>query len=237
MSKLYGLTRHDSVVATAHEYVLFMSTRTAVIVATLLTILVSGHLSGQDRPGAADELVQQLGQFRAAFPAGARSDGRPDPVEVRRNSIYHDLLALGEQARPALVRGLASSDVQVRRNVVLFLVAAGGRWWNVSQPRLNLEPFLSPLISAIQDEDARVRQLAPQAIGEIGPNAVSALPALIMLLADADEGSRGAACIALSGIGPAAKDALPALRAALSDPTTAVRRFAQRAIERIDVPH
>jgi HEAT repeat protein len=213
-----------------------MSTRTAVIVATLLTSLVSGHLSGQDRPGAADELVQQLGQFRAAFPAGARSDGSPDPVEMRRNSIYHDLLALGERARPALVRGLASSDVQVRRNIALFLVAAGGRSWNVSQPPSNLEPYLGALVSALRDEDARVRALAALAIGEIGREAVSAVPALITLLSDSEEGARGNACIALSGIGPAARDALPALRAALSDPSTSVRRFAQRAIERIDVP-
>jgi HEAT repeat protein len=127
--------------------------------------------------------------------------------------------------------------VQVRRNVALFLDAAGGRWWNVSQPRLNLQPFLDPLSSAIRDEDARVRQLAAQAIGEIGPNAVSAVPALITLLADADEGSRNSACIALSGIGPAAKDALPALRAALADSAQSVRRFAQRAIDRIEVRH
>jgi HEAT repeat protein len=209
-----------------------------VIVVRLLTILVSPHLSGQDRPTTADDLVQQLGQFSAAFPAGVRSDGRPDPVEERRRSVYRELLALGEQAQPALVRGLADPDVQVKRNVALFLDAAGGgAWWNwnMSQPRLDLQPFLGVLISAIRDEDARVRQLAAQAIGEIGPNAVSAVPALVTLLADADEGSRGSAGIALSGIGQAARHALPALRAALSDPSASVRRSAQRAIERIDV--
>jgi HEAT repeat protein len=41
------------------------------------------------------------------------------------------------------------------------------------------------------------------AIGEIGPEAVSAVPVLIALLADSDEGSRDNAYIALSGIGPA----------------------------------
>jgi len=210
------------------------STRTLAPVVALLTVLTSIHLSGQVRPPA-DELVQQLGQFRPAFPAGGRSDGRPDPVEERRASIYQELVALGEQAGPALVRGLASPDVQVRRNVALFMDAAGGRWWNVSQPRLTLQPFLDPLTSALRDDDARVRQLAAQAVGEIGPNAVSAVPALITLLADADEGSRNSACIALSGIGPAAKDALPALRTALAGSAQSVRRFAQGAIERIDV--
>jgi HEAT repeat protein len=211
--------------------------RTPVLVVTLVTMLTSVHPSGQDRPRSADELVQQLREFQAAFPAFVRSDGRPDPVEVRRTSVYLELLALGEQAGPALVQGLASPDVQVRRNVALFLDAAGSRFWNVSQPRLNLEPFLGPLVSAIRDEDARVRQLAAQAIGYIGPDAVSAVPALITLLADADEGSRNTACIALSGIGPAAKDALPALRAALGDSAPSVKRFAQRAIDRIEVRH
>jgi HEAT repeat protein len=214
---------------------LLMSTRTPWLVVTLLTILSSVHLSGQDSPGASDELVRRLGQFTAGFPAGARSDGRPDPVEERRRSVYGELLALGEQAQPALVRGLADPDVQVRRNVALFLDAAGGAWSNVPQPPLNLEPFLNGLVSALQDEDARVRQLAAQAIGEIGPKAVSAVPTLIALLADSDEGSRDNACLALGGIGPVAKDALPALRAALLDPSASVRRFAQRAIERIDI--
>ena len=54
-----------------------------------------------------------------------------------------------------------------------------------------------------------------------------------MLLGSVDEGSRNGACIALYGIGPAAKDALPALEDALSDSSTDVRRFAQRAIEKI----
>jgi HEAT repeat protein len=57
-----------------------------------------------------------------------------------------------------------------------------------------------------------------------------------VLLANPDEGSRNSACIALHGIGPAARDALPALRKALADPSVDVRRFARRAIERIQAP-
>jgi len=83
------------------------------------------------------------------------------------------------------------------------------------------------------DEDTSVRAWSAQAIGEIGLDAAPAVPALIVLLADPDEGSRNSACIALYGIGPAARDALPALRKALEDPSVDVRRFAQRAVERI----
>jgi HEAT repeat protein len=98
-----------------------------------------------------------------------------------------------------------------------------------------VQPCLPELITALHDSDARVRGLAAQAIGEIGPMAVSAVPGLVLLLADPDEGSRDSACIGLAGIGPAARDALPALRRALSDASPNVRRFAQRAIDRIDV--
>lgn len=79
-----------------------------------------------------------------------------------------------------------------------------------------------------------MRAWAAQAIGEIGPDAAQAVPALIVMLTDGDEGARNGACIALTGIGPAAKEALPALRTALSDPSADVRGFAKRAIATIE---
>ena len=54
-------------------------------------------------------------------------------------------------------------------------------------------------------------------------------------MTDSEEGVRNSSCVGLAGIGPPAKEALPALRKALSDPSDDVRRFAQRAIEKIDV--
>jgi HEAT repeat protein len=56
----------------------------------------------------------------------------------------------------------------------------------------------------------------------------------IGLLESADERARNSACIALGKIGPLAKAALPALRAALFDASPDVRRFAARAIQRIE---
>jgi HEAT repeat protein len=84
------------------------------------------------------------------------------------------------------------------------------------------------------DSDAGVRAWSAQAIGDIGPGAAEAVPALIALLRNQDVGSRNSAAIALRGIGPAAKSALPALREALSDPNQDVRRFAALAIEKIE---
>jgi HEAT repeat protein len=75
--------------------------------------------------------------------------------------------------------------------------------------------------------------LASQALGFVGADAVIAVPDLIRLLEDPSEGLRNSACIGLAGIGPPARDALPALRRALSDRSNNVRRFAQRAIDKI----
>jgi HEAT repeat protein len=183
----------------------------------------------QEQPTPADDLVRQLGAFPAALPAMARSDGSIDPTEQRRRALYDRLVALRQAALPALTRGLASPDVQVRRNVVLFLNVA-------ANPLSIVQPCLPELITARHDSDARVRGLAAQAIGQIGPMAASAVPGLVLLLADPDEGSRNSACLGLAGIGPAAREALPALHRALSDASPDVRRFAERAIDRIDVP-
>jgi HEAT repeat protein len=188
------------------------------------------------RPARASDLVQQLGQFRASLPATGRSDGRPDPTEVRRSQLYDELRELGDELAPAVVRGLADPNVQVRRNVALFLNATGDTWndRNSTEPRLDLRPYLRALTAALSDADSRVRGLSARAIGTIGPGASTAVPALIALLAMPDDGNRGSAWIGLAGIGPSARAALPALRQALSDPSANVRFFATRAISRIE---
>lgn len=177
-----------------------------------------------------DQLIRELG----TFPASLQGGFRPDSVEERRRRVYDQLRELDQEAIPALSRGLAKPDVKVRRGVALFLAAAGSTWYNQGRTRLDIRPCLQPLIAALQDSDGRVRELAAQAIENIGSDAAAAVPALIKLLEDSNEGSRNCACIGLHGIGPAAKDALPSLRKALSDPSPDVRRFAAWAIEKIE---
>jgi hypothetical protein len=185
-------------------------------------------------PQSADELVQALRQFPAAIPGIAPSNGVLPPNERLRREIYDRLWSLGSVAVPALCRGLGDPDVQVRRNVALFLGVAGGNWYDRGRPRLPIEGCVPALVEALADSDSRVKELAAQAVGATGDAGVPAVPVLISLLASPNEGERNTACIGLAGIGPAAKAALPALKKALSDSSAAVQRFAQRAIESID---
>jgi HEAT repeat protein len=207
-----------------------------VVVAFGFVLLVSEFAHSQStQPGlSAELLVAELRQFRASLPGGAPSNGAPDPIEQTRRSVYDQLWSLGPAALPALTGGLADPDVQIRRNVALFLNVAAGGWYERPRPRLDIRGCLTALIAALADSDARVRELAAQAVGAIGSEASPAVPALIALLGSAEEGSRNSACIALTGIGPSARAALPALRKALSDPSRDVKRFAQRAIDTIE---
>jgi HEAT repeat protein len=181
----------------------------------------------------AASIVQQLRDFPPGLRATARSDGTIDPLEQRRKELYERLRRLGDDALPALARGLSDPDVRIRRNVALALAVLAGTWYRPSEPRLNIRPCLPALIAALKDSDPSVRARAAHAIGEIGIDAALAIPELLILLRNADEGSRIGACIALRGIGPAAKQAMPALRQALDDPSKDVRRFAQQAIDSI----
>jgi hypothetical protein len=186
------------------------------------------------RPQDASELVQQLGQFAAAIDPRIQSDpGDRTPIEQRREQLYKRLRALGVAAVPSLQRGLSDADVQVRRNVALYLVMEAGNYAEHAPEPLDLAPFLAQLVSALRDADDRVKELSAQALAHIGPPAAIAVPDLLRMLGDGQEGLRNSACIALAGIGPAARDALPALRRALTDPSPDVRKFAQRAIDKI----
>lgn len=199
----------------------------------LVGALLSATTAMQGRPQvpqSAEELVQALGQFPAAIPG----TGASSPVEQHRLEVYHRLWSLGPTAPTALCNGLGDPDVQVRRNVALFLGAAGNDWYDRGRPRLVITPCAPALVGALEDVDGRVRELAAQAVPATGAAAASAVPTLIRLLGSASEGDRNTACIALAGIGPAARESLPTLKKTLSDPSASVRGFAKRAIDRIE---
>lgn len=214
---------------TRAEYVMAI-----MALAFVLWVPMFGSSQSTESGLSAEQLMAELRQFRASLPGVAPSHGVPDPTEQHRQSVYDQLWTLGPAALPALNNGLASPDVQTRRNVALFLNVAAGGWYDRARPRLDIRGCLTALIVALADADGRVRELAAQAVGAIGPEASPAVPALIALLGSSEEGSRNSACIGLTGIGPGARAALPALRKALSDPSPDVTRFARRAIDTIE---
>jgi hypothetical protein len=71
-------------------------------------------------PADASELVHQLGGFPAGIDPEFKAALARVPAEQQREALYVRLRALGASALPALMRGLADSDVQVRRNVALY---------------------------------------------------------------------------------------------------------------------
>jgi hypothetical protein len=212
-------------------------TTTLIAATSLIAALLGSRTTMQATPQvarSAEELVQALGRFPPELPGGAPSNGALPTLERHRLEIYDRLWSLGPAAQPALCRGLGDRDVQVRRNVALFLAVAGSEWYEPGRPRLTFTECVTALVAALGDSDGRVRALAAQAVPATGAAGAAAVPALIGPLSSSREGDRNSACIGLAGLGPAATPALPALRNALSDPSADVRGFAKRAIERIE---
>ncbi len=118
---------------------------------------------------------------------------------------------------------------------MIALGVLSGGWWTFEcgPAEVDISSALPTLVIAFKDSDFYVRAWAAQAVGNLGPGAASAVPALIELLTD-DVEARGSACLALGQIGAAAKAALPMLHAALADTNESVRRFAARAILQIE---
>ncbi len=120
---------------------------------------------------------------------------------------------------------------------------------------------VSPLTTALNDQESHVRVKAAEALGEIGPDAAPAIPALIQALDDPmtreqasaalkgigttaipalreaarspDQELRIAAIHALGQVGPAACEAIPDLRKALADADEEVRTVAVEALGNI----
>jgi hypothetical protein len=99
------------------------------------------------------------------------------------------------------------------------------------------KPALGALITKLKDPDVIVRMMSANAIGAMGPQAASAVPALIATCRIENEVTHvlRACAAALGEIGPAASPALPALRALVKNKPL-VRRSAERAIEQIEEP-
>jgi HEAT repeat protein len=89
-------------------------------------------------------------------------------------------------------------------------------------------------IRALDSPDAEARHHAIHDLGDIGPEAGAAVPALVRILRDSpDRQSRGEAALALLKMAPASKGAVPALAQALDDKEPVVRMNAALALFRL----
>jgi hypothetical protein len=89
------------------------------------------------------------------------------------------------------------------------------------------------LCELLKESDVHRRQIAANALMQLGPEGKASVPLLIDLLKEPQETTRRCVLEILSSLGPAAEPAIPALRAALKDPTDLVSRWAALALGEI----
>ena len=94
---------------------------------------------------------------------------------------------------------------------------------------------MNALIRATRDRSILVRRVSAEVIGNAGPTAVGAVPALTEALLDADPDMRASAATALGRIGPAANAAIPALTVASLDAVTRVATAAREALTKVEI--
>jgi HEAT repeat protein len=122
-----------------------------------------------------------------------------------------------------LVDKLTHGTVETRREAALALAGLGPD---------GIAPATAVLISALQkDADARVRQLAAYALGNLGNHGQEAVRPVLAALKDRDAGVRGMAAQALgSTLAAMAEEAIPALIKQLDDPDESPCCGAARAL-------
>jgi len=177
--------------------------------------------------------VMALAALVSAAPSCAAQEERPPSVqdlirELKSGAPYERAsaaVALGnrgpeaKEAAPALIEAL--KDRQSVRCYVRDAIQGIG-----------LEDATG-LIPILKEEDSDVRRAAARVLGEIGPAAKTAVPALIEMVGDADAKVRYAALTALAKIGPAPPEVVPAIVKALQDKDPVVRSGAMYSLGEI----
>jgi hypothetical protein len=153
------------------------------------------------------ELIEQLG----------------DDSESVGLSAAYALSEFGESVVPVLMEAFEDEFEPVSRNAYYALNAIGA-------------PAVDPLIGSLGHLNSQVREIAAEALGDIGRPARAAAPALVAALEDESERVRFHAAEALGTVSQGESTAIPALSAALRDENERVRQDATLALARIG-PH
>jgi HEAT repeat protein len=170
---------------------------------------------GQIGPSIGDEGITRL------------AEALQDPHQAVREEAAHALGKLGAEAAaaaPALVAALDDPTFAPR-------VEASWALWRTSG-----EAETSVAVLIAQLEDFNDADTAAWVLGEIGPQAKPAIPALVELLASDDEGERLHAVQALGKIGQGSPDVEAALEKCLQDEAESVRTAADQALQAIRNP-
>lgn len=144
-----------------------------------------------------ESAIQQMHDFDMRLAPPIRSDGRPNPVAVKREAITKALREDASASVKALATQLKNPELQMRKNAALMLDDLAGLLGN---PKMDIKPALPALINALDDKDFEVRVWSMSAIGSLGTAAKEALPALKQAMKDKDAGIRFNAKSALAQI-------------------------------------
>ena len=122
------------------------------------------------------------------------------------------LVPEADMVAPQLAMGLSDPDEQASENAFAAL------YYRIGSLRKREKPIpaevLTYAIAALGDTRFTVRMRATDALGSVGPDAVTAVPQLVHALQDASFKVAAHACAALGEIGPSAKAAVPGITAA-----------------------
>lgn len=160
------------------------------------------------------------------------------------NVRWRAATALGEigpearEAIPALLAALEDRDRSTTDAAALAFERVIGKPGPSAPPSLEPSPQAFPgtadlgslILSLTTDDNRSLRWRAAAALGEMGPAAKEAVPALIAALEDKDDTVRAEAARALGRMGPVAKEAVSALAAALSEQDEVLRHHAAGAL-------
>jgi len=219
------------------------------------TILGSGLLPGGysdtdvlrkrfgDRSAAAPELIAALNdrdpEIRAASAWALGVLGAAAEPSVP--GLAHALRDEQEPVRTAAANALGSLGARSRSAASALFAALDDPWANVraaaARALASLEltaESVPSLAKALGSPDAYVRAFAAWSLGNLGPAAREAVPALVEALGP--DNTANVVAAALARIGPAASEAVPALVADLRGPDSGRRWRAARTLGRIGPP-
>lgn len=182
--------------------------------------------------------ARDAGVNPAPMPAGPNS---VNPAIREQYAFNTALCASGKAGIPQLVDLLNNSHDNVR-------MGAGFALHTLAEEEIYTQDEIEALTRSLTDENPRIRAVAADCMGHIGPAAMSAVPALILALEDeADDGNdpahpspltaaRYQYLAALTGIGPAAREAVPTVKNVLAGASgdTALEANAALALWKIE---